>query len=367
MSRFLSPKYLSYRKALTGAVIDRDLPCRSCGYNLRGLRFGRPCPECGEAAALPGFEAEPSPPPPPKPGTPIDEDLACAACGYNLRGLKYGSDCPECGAMVHAIRPLHDLMLDASPVERHRYQVGLALAALCIAVATGARIAYFLAAARGSTRLLDFGYIGIGAVNAVTWIVAVWLITPSGLQRRWPVLSAPRRIARGLALLWIPGYAGLVLYHLNPTALGAALVVDIANYGGRFGGGVGALFVAFILSWIAEEAELPTVARRLNAAVWILWFPTLLAQAFPIAIAWFTLIPLGLVLFFWAWLMILMGLGAHALSRHARWSEVHALSSRNRADRIAEKRRQMAEAIEKTIRPLPELADDEVSLRDEEG
>jgi len=30
------------------AVIARDLPCRSCGYDLRGVRFDHECPECGE-------------------------------------------------------------------------------------------------------------------------------------------------------------------------------------------------------------------------------------------------------------------------------------------------------------------------------
>jgi len=28
-------------------VIDRDWPCPSCDYNLRGRRVGEPCPECG--------------------------------------------------------------------------------------------------------------------------------------------------------------------------------------------------------------------------------------------------------------------------------------------------------------------------------
>jgi hypothetical protein len=34
------------------APLDRDLPCLTCGYNLRGLPPGSRCPECGLAIAV---------------------------------------------------------------------------------------------------------------------------------------------------------------------------------------------------------------------------------------------------------------------------------------------------------------------------
>ncbi len=361
MSRFFSPKYLAYRKALTGGPVDRDKPCPSCGYNLRGLRYGGACPECGTAIALPGYDTEP---PPMKPGQRIEDDLACALCGYNVRGLHYGRDCPECGSRIRAIRPTHDLLLNTSPVERNRWRHGLAIGAACVAVATVARLAYFLAAAGGSTPVLDFGYIGITAANAAAWIAAVWLVTPPAIDRRWPLMRNPRLLARGLTLAWIPGYVCLVAQYMS-AAGGPPLALVAGNLAGRFLGGVGVLCVACILSWIAEEAELPTAARRLNAAVWILWFPTLLAQAFPSAMAWFALVPLGIVLCFWAWVMTLMCLGIMELHRHVRWSMIHAIESTERADRIAETRRTMEESIAAAVRPLPRVDEIDVSLDDD--
>lgn len=52
MSQFLSNKYMKYRNALRGGPISGDQPCDQCSYNLRGLRFGGACPECGTPIIL---------------------------------------------------------------------------------------------------------------------------------------------------------------------------------------------------------------------------------------------------------------------------------------------------------------------------
>lgn len=38
-------------KSIQSSTIDSDLPCRRCGYNLRGLICSGACPECGHAVA----------------------------------------------------------------------------------------------------------------------------------------------------------------------------------------------------------------------------------------------------------------------------------------------------------------------------
>ena len=47
MAQFFTDKYLKYRAALERRPIEGDRQCDQCGYNVKGLRFGGRCPECG--------------------------------------------------------------------------------------------------------------------------------------------------------------------------------------------------------------------------------------------------------------------------------------------------------------------------------
>ena len=52
MGQFLSNKYMKYRSAMNGELIDDDKLCDQCGQNVRGLRYGGACPECGTPIIL---------------------------------------------------------------------------------------------------------------------------------------------------------------------------------------------------------------------------------------------------------------------------------------------------------------------------
>ena len=66
--------------------------CRHCGYDLRRLSKGTPCPECGEVAGLTG------------PGRPPDRDHpSCRGCGHLLVNLPWDATCPECGLATAAM------------------------------------------------------------------------------------------------------------------------------------------------------------------------------------------------------------------------------------------------------------------------
>jgi hypothetical protein len=314
MSRFLTPKYMQYRELVERGRIESDRACESCGYNLRGLEFGRKCPECGHAQAL--------------------------------------------GTSSH---PLTDIILSGNEASRVHWRRGLGLAVLALLGAVVARGGYFFLAARGPTPLLQNGYIWFGAVNSVVWIVAVWMITPRSIGQKWAWLNGPRVAARVLALMWLPGYACLLARYALPASFGGMPALALGDAGGRFFGGIGVMCTAFVLHHIAAEAELPDAARRLSSAMWLLWIPTLLAQAFGVFVPWFVLVLLGLVLGCWAWLMTLMILGVHELYCHVRWSGIHAIEAQGRDDRIKEKRVAIEAEVESTVRPLPPDSGDDLS------
>lgn len=78
----------------------RDVPCPGCGYDLRGLG-GRICPECGAALQLQLVRVGMTADDPAAERLRLAEylaerDVPCPSCGLNLRGQKE-VDCPRCG------------------------------------------------------------------------------------------------------------------------------------------------------------------------------------------------------------------------------------------------------------------------------
>lgn len=85
-------------------VVADDLTCRDCGHALAGLRLSDECSNCElpviwsvRHAGL-GYVDEPGKRR--NAERELKRDLSCRSCGYNLRGLSRENDCPECGTAV---------------------------------------------------------------------------------------------------------------------------------------------------------------------------------------------------------------------------------------------------------------------------
>jgi hypothetical protein len=287
----------------------------------------------------------------------IDERRPCPHCGYDLRGLPLGQACPECGGVDDVRRAAHDVLQSGSPAQRAALRRGFAIATLCLIVALAARLAFLAASLAGWTGARG-AYVFVGAANSIAWAAAVWLITPPRIVHRSPELAPARRAARVLAPAFAAGYACIIARELAPAGSSLESWLDAGNMLGRLLGGAGAMILAFVLTVVAGDVERPDAARRFNAVAWILWVPTLLAQAFRASITWIDLIVLAMVLLFWTWLMALFILGMRELWAHAHWAHVLTFGVSGRAARIDQTRCELDAAAAAAIRPLPGTGDD---------
>ncbi len=312
MSGFLSPKYLKYQRASRTRKITHDHYCRCCGYNVRGLNYGRNCPECGELIEVPG---------------------ASAGAGGPL--------------------------LCSSEAQRRRWRLGLALAVVVLIAVVAGRFALFIDLVFVGGSAIAGPYLIIGFIASVTWIVVVWLVTPPevGGPEHWR--RSLRALVRQSQFLWLAGYAAWVLA-LGPMAgTGGEVAAHVVSLACRGVAGAGALGLAVLLQPVAAAAELDDAERRLNAAVWLLPVPSILLALVPGIVAWFTLtLIVMLMLLPWGWFMLLYIRGLLEMHRCVSWWLGHSAVSHTRTQRVTQARAAADEQLRASVRPLPPLEPD---------
>jgi hypothetical protein len=305
MSRFLTDKYLKYMAALRGRTLDRDQPCEYCGYNLRGLRYGQVCPECG---------------------TPIryrrDPDLA-----------------------------LHEMPLPLVKGFRLSFWLAsLAIAALPV-------VLFMRAGSPGSAA----GLVLVGAIVGA-WLTAVWRLTrpsevPQAVAHGFARRSRLRRAARWLQFGWALAFGSLVAGRAQATLVFPTPVFDGLFVVGVVIGAVGiaalALFLARFSAWVRNDFA----ARAFTAAVWGILFLGVFVPLVPVIGAAFGplvvfLRPMVVVVIIVLLLVSVAAfpVGLYSLSRSVHWSVIPA---RDRTDRD----RRLHERLAPRPLPRPESGD----------
>ena len=241
-----------------------------------------------------------------------------------------------------------DILLAGSAGARRAWRIGFAIAFLCLLGVVAARLMLFVAGVSGLRDDTAWAYLACGLVLSVSWLIAAWLITPAVLARRFMFMGTLRWVVRGSQLLWPAGYAcwmfGFAAQDDRWIMWGRVL---------RLGAGAGVILLAVMLIAVASSAQREIAARRLNAVAWLLPILTLLPQAFPSSIWWVYLVPLGMLLLLWAWVMTLFALGVGELYQHLRWEMADTKRVASRDERIARKRRDHDRALEASVRPPP--------------
>lgn len=267
------------RTGPAGDPVDRDAICTGCGYSLRGMRTGQPCPECGRPI--------PDRAPPPRPlGEVIDQDLNCLGCGYNLKGLRITGRCPECGRAISgkSRRPAFagdDTLTDA-PVGYLRF-----LAAGCFLMMAGSIATLFLL--RRAWLLQSQAWSLVAAAAAILWLLGVFITTE---PRRSSFTNTPearrawrktRWAIRVLFLAWpaaaLAVFIGIRLHIAGLASMNAGLGPGASVYAPHADAAAGILALigiaasiplCLLLTDLADWARNETLGERFRTAAWAL-------------------------------------------------------------------------------------------------
>jgi len=116
----------------------------------------------------------------------IDRDFPCRECGYNLRGLKYGGKCPECGIVIERGKPVYQHLMDAPESFIRRVRLGLG----CLCLGMWMPIVIAIASEIFQTTEPWF-VLAIVVVGESSFIVGGWIITgrkPHESEMKRPLL-----------------------------------------------------------------------------------------------------------------------------------------------------------------------------------
>lgn len=267
-------------------------------------------------------------------GGPVTGDRPCEYCGYNLRGLRWGGRCPECGAPIRYRRTVNTLAFDEMPLPLiRRFRLSCRITTVAMVGAIGALMTpIFLSVAVVEVLV-------VLSVSTLLWLIGSWMLTEP--------IDAPQAVANGLgprsrvrrAARWLQfGWAAYALCLVQASPAGWLALLSLAA--GMSGVFVLAVHLERFASWVGDEFAAKAFALTLwgtVAAAPLILIMMATRNAFgglTILMAPFVL-ALGLVLLVAALLAFPVGL--FALARSVEWSAFHARERYERGRRLAER------------------------------
>jgi hypothetical protein len=197
----------------------------------------------------------------------IDSDRECPGCGYNLRGLRVGIKCPECGmpsVMPAEVDDALSLMPRAVILE---FIWGCWIASLCVFAAAGVIVADQVHAFDHTvTEIVLTG-------TALVWAIACWMLTPAfalpqavfwGFSKR----SRLRLVARWLGPGWLMALTAALLEPFAAQLILVRPLLWLASVGGAIAGLASIVTLSIMLERLAEWTRDDTAQKIFNGFVW---------------------------------------------------------------------------------------------------
>lgn len=194
-------------------------------------------------------------------------DVPCRKCGYNLRGLRQEYNCPECGApVIHAVQ--QPLLQYADPAwVKKLYQGSLWILWGILASTVAACLGGGLTAAANMGTLVAQGIVILAGLVALRGVLLLTEPDPSGIGENTYVTS--RRLARFGVLVGLLGdvlnlSAGLPIVTAGVIALVLLLVGSVASLANI----VGQVATFFYIEKLAKRMPNPSLAGHARF-VWL--------------------------------------------------------------------------------------------------
>ena len=346
----------------SGSEREHDRFCVECEYNLRGLPYGSPCPECGEPTVREQDDVTPVLPEhayqgrvladrgeaftDPQPSRGSTRRPSCGGCGYDFTGLPPAGRCPECG------RPYSPSSRPAAPYVQLVPESTL----LSAPWRAGVLLAFISAIAYTACSLFSLYWSGFSstayawAMVVITggWAVGIWFMLPPSLQTGPPWRTMSRRVSRVSQFAWplsmVLTWAGVVNAIPAGMAWVISTVLDLVAFSGF-------MLIMSALGIIMRDVGMRFASKRLIAGMWILLPAALLAMTLPvptIAEPGFTLAASKHVVIIMLILLlpqytiaVIMILTLFDLVGYGHWAVRHDQSLADRPERIAAKKAAM--------------------------
>lgn len=269
----------------------------------------------------------------------ITTSRPCRSCGYDLKGLRIGGRCPECGEVIKSIRipgPREGNMSDASP--NYVRRVGLGFSAMSFGI---------VSALLGMVLGCFFSYLMPVAVflGALAWVVGVYVVSMPRprefAERDNPILDrAPMRLGvRVAAAAWpvFVAFSIIAAWSSSVAILGQVATVLAALTGlAAFAGLVPiSIFVAEMQFWMSDD----TGGWQLRGAAWTMLVFGVLFIVFSLFVPFLAI-----------WVSFALVIAGFALAKNiidcanqARWILRYQKTTEGRAERITERLRDRSE------------------------